>query len=137
MLTRELAPLLENAGSADDPARVVNIGSMIGTIPTSWTAYSYAASKAGLHHITRILSNELANRHITVNAIAPGPFDTEMTKEAAKNETARQFVADLVPLKRWGAAEDAAGAVLFLCSRAGAYVSGAILPLDGGATAKT
>jgi NAD(P)-dependent dehydrogenase (short-subunit alcohol dehydrogenase family) len=143
VLTRELVPLLANAGTADDPARVVNIGSMLGTVTTSWTAYSYAASKAGLHHITRILSNELANRHITVNAnitvnaIAPGPFDTKMTKELTQNETVRQAVADGIPLKRWGAAEDAAGAVLFLCSRAGAYVSGAIVPLDGGANAKS
>jgi NAD(P)-dependent dehydrogenase (short-subunit alcohol dehydrogenase family) len=136
VLTRELVPLLANAGTDDDPARVVNIGSMLGTVTTSWTAYSYAASKAGLHHITRILSNELANRHITVNAIAPGPFDTKMMKEAAQNEAARQAVAAGIPLKRWGAAEDAAGTVLFLCSRAGAYVSGAIVPLDGGATAK-
>jgi NAD(P)-dependent dehydrogenase (short-subunit alcohol dehydrogenase family) len=137
MLTRELLPLLANAGTNDDPARVVNLGSMLGTVSTVWTAYSYAASKAGLHHITRILSSELANRHITVNAIAPGPFDTEMMKEAAQNEAARQIVADGIPLKRWGAAEDAAGVVLFLCSRAGAYVTGAIVPLDGGAAAKT
>jgi NAD(P)-dependent dehydrogenase (short-subunit alcohol dehydrogenase family) len=137
VLTRELVPLLANAGSADDPARVVNIGSMFGTVTTVWTTYSYAASKAGLHHITRILSNELANRHITVNAIAPGPFDTKMMKQAAQNETLRQAVADGIPLKRWGSAEDAAGAVLFLCSRAGAYVSGAIVPLDGGANAKS
>jgi NAD(P)-dependent dehydrogenase (short-subunit alcohol dehydrogenase family) len=137
VLTRELVPLLANAGTNDDPARVVNLGSMLGTVSTVWTAYSYAASKAGLHHITRILSSELANRHITVNAIAPGPFDTEMMKEAAQNEAARQAVAAGIPLKRWGAAEDAAGVVLFLCSRAGAYVSGAIVPLDGGATAKT
>jgi NAD(P)-dependent dehydrogenase (short-subunit alcohol dehydrogenase family) len=137
VLTRELVPLLANAGTADDPARVINIGSMLGTVTKSWTAYSYAASKAGLHHITRILSNELASRHITVNAIAPGPFDTEMMKQAAEDEAARQIVADGIPLKRWGSAEDAAGAVLFLCSRAGAYVSGAVLPLDGGATAKS
>ncbi len=62
MLTRELVPLLANAGTADDPARVINIGSMLGTVTKSWTAYSYAASKAGLHHITRIFANELADR---------------------------------------------------------------------------
>jgi NAD(P)-dependent dehydrogenase (short-subunit alcohol dehydrogenase family) len=137
VMTRELIPLLANAGSIDDPARVINIGSMLGTVTKSWTAYSYAASKAGLHHITQIFSNELADRCIAVNAIAPGPFDTEMMKEAAQDETARKIVADGIPLKRWGAAEDAAGAVLFLCSRAGAYVSGAIVPLDGGAAAKS
>jgi len=137
VLTRELVPLLANAGTPEDPARVVNIGSMLGTVTNSWTAYSYAASKAGLHHITRIFSNELASRHITVNALAPGPFDTEMMKQAADNPAARQAVADGIPLKRWGSAEDAAGAVLFLCSRAGAYVSGAIVPLDGGAAAKS
>ena len=136
ILTRELIPLLAKAGMVDDPARVINIGSMLGTVTKSWNSYSYAASKAGLHHITRIFANELADRYITVNAVAPGPFDTEMMKEAAQNETARKIVADGIPLKRWGAAEDAAGTVLFLCSRAGAYVSGAILPLDGGATAR-
>jgi len=136
VLTRELTPLLASAGTADDPARVVNIGSMLGTVTRSWTAYSYAASKAGLHHLTRILANELADRHITVNAIAPGPFDTKMMKEAAQNEATRRMVADGIPLKRWGCPEDAAGVVLFLCSRAGAYVSGAVLPLDGGANAR-
>jgi len=137
VLTRELLPLLARAGTAADPARVVNVGSMLGTITKSWTAYSYAASKAGLHHITRIFANELAERHITVNAIAPGPFDTEMMKQAARNEASREMVANGIPLKRWGTAEDAAGAVLFLCSRAGAYVSGAIIPLDGGASARS
>ncbi len=136
-LTCALLPLLAGAGSAEDPARVINVGSMLGTTTASWTAYSYAASKAGLHHITRILSAELAARHISVNAIAPGPFDTEMMAHATGSDTARQAVSDQIPLRRWGTAEDFAGSVLYLCSRAGAYVSGAVVPLDGGATAKS
>jgi NAD(P)-dependent dehydrogenase (short-subunit alcohol dehydrogenase family) len=129
-------PLLESAGTPEDPARVVNIGSMLGTVTVSWTAYSYGASKAGLHHITRVFANEFADRNITVNAIAPGPFATEMTAHVSENDASKEAIANQIPLKRWGTSEDAAGLVLFLCSRAGAYVSGAIVPLDGGATAK-
>jgi NAD(P)-dependent dehydrogenase (short-subunit alcohol dehydrogenase family) len=136
VLTRELIPLLTNAGTPEDPARVINIGSMLGTVTASWTAYSYGASKAGLHHITRVFANEFSGRNITANAIAPGPFATEMTSHVAENDAAKQTVAKELPLRRWGTAEDAAGLVLFLCSRAGSYVSGAIVPLDGGATAK-
>jgi NAD(P)-dependent dehydrogenase (short-subunit alcohol dehydrogenase family) len=136
-LTRELLPLLANAGSADDPARVVNMGSMLGTVSTSWTAYSYAAGKAGLHHLTRIFANEFAEKNITVNAIAPGPFATDMTAHIAETDASREAVAGQIPLNRWGTPEDLAGLILFLCSRAGSYVSGAIVPLDGGATAKS
>ncbi|WP_245412401.1 SDR family oxidoreductase [Notoacmeibacter ruber] len=131
-LTRNLTPLLEAAASDDDPARVINIGSVMGTQPMADGAYSYTASKAAVHHLTRTLANEFADRRITVNAFAPGPFRSRMTAFATASEEQAETVGNRVPLGRIGSPEDMAGAILFLCSRAGAYVSGAILPLDGG-----
>jgi len=131
-LTRELLPLVEAAASADDPARIINLGSVMGTQPLADGAYSYAASKAAVHHLTRTLANELAERHITVNAFAPGPFQSRMTAFATATEEQAATVGARVPLGRIGRPDDIAGATLFLCGRAGAYVTGAILPLDGG-----
>lgn len=131
-LTRTLLPLMEAAASADDPARIINLGSVMGTQPLADGAYSYTASKAAVHHLTRTLANELAERHITVNAFAPGPFQSRMTAFATGTEEQAATVGERVPLGRIGRPDDIAGATLFLCGRAGSYVSGAILPLDGG-----
>lgn len=131
-LTRELTPLLAATGTADDPARVINIGSVMGTEPHGFPAYSYSASKAAIHHVTRYLSNELAARHITVNAIAPGPFPSAMTAFFTEDEKLRAAVTRGIPLARLGRAEDIAGLVLCLCGVGGAYMSGTIIPLDGG-----
>lgn len=131
-LTRELLPLLEAAASDDDPARVINLGSVMGTQPMADGAYSYTASKAAVHHLTRTLANELAERRITVNAFAPGPFQSRMTAFATAGEENAARVGERVPLGRIGRPDDIAGATLYLCSRAGSYVTGAILPLDGG-----
>jgi len=134
-LTRQLIPLLAKAGKLGHPARVVNIGSVMGTMPHGFPAYSYAASKAAIHHVTRILANELADKHIAVNAIAPGPFPTDMTAFFTEREDAAAAVRKGVPLERFGTAQDMAGLVLCLCGAGGAYISGAIIPLDGGMTA--
>ncbi len=129
-LTRAFLPLLEAAGTADDPARVINIGSIDGLRVSSMQTYSYSASKAGLHHLTRVLARELGPRHITVNAIAPGPFESKMM--AATLRSFGDAIAGSAPLRRIGRPDDMAGAAVFLSSRAGAYVTGAVLPVDGG-----
>lgn len=131
-LTQQLLPLLQAAASDEDPARVVNLGSVMGALPMGDRAYSYAASKAAVHHLTRILAKELAGRRITVNAFAPGPFQSRMTAFATANEATRALVAAGVPFGRIGRPDDIAGALLFLCGRGGAYTTGAIIPLDGG-----
>lgn len=131
-LTRELLPLLDKAASDADPARVINLGSVMGTQPLADDAYSYTASKAAVHHLTRTLANEFAARRITVNAFAPGPFQSRMTAFATASEEQAAHVGGHVPIGRIGAPDDIAGATLYLCSRAGSYVTGAIVPIDGG-----
>ncbi len=131
-LTRDLLPLLEKAATPSDPARVVSLGSVMGTLPLGDGAYSYSASKAAVHHLTRILAKELAHKHITFNAFAPGPFQSKMTAFATGTAEKAEAVGRDVPLGRIGSPDDIAGAALYLCGRGGSYVTGAILPLDGG-----
>ena len=128
-LTKFLVPLLEKSGTVDAPARVINIGSIDGIgVPTLET-YSYSASKAAVHQLTRHLAKRLAPA-ITVNAIAPGPFQSKMM--AATLEAFGEQIAASAPLRRIGRPDDMAGAAIYLSSRAGAYLTGAILPVDGG-----
>jgi NAD(P)-dependent dehydrogenase (short-subunit alcohol dehydrogenase family) len=132
-LTRDLAGLLKAAATPQDPARVVNLGSIMGMAPIGDGAYSYAASKAAVHHLTRILAKELAASHITVNAFAPGPFESRMTAFAMNDPRRRARVEKSVPAGRVGRKEDIAGALLFLCGAGGTFTTGAIIPIDGGA----
>jgi NAD(P)-dependent dehydrogenase (short-subunit alcohol dehydrogenase family) len=129
-LTRAFLPLLEAGGTHDDPARVINVGSIDGLHVPSLPTYSYSASKAGLHHLTRVLASELGPRQITVNAVAPGPFESKMM--AATLKASGDAIAAAAPLRRIGRPDDMAGVAIFLSSRAGAYVTGAVIPVDGG-----
>jgi NAD(P)-dependent dehydrogenase (short-subunit alcohol dehydrogenase family) len=128
-LTKFLLPLLRAAGAADEPSRVINIGSIDGMHVSPLETYSYGASKAAVHQLTRHLAKALAPT-ITVNAIAPGPFESKMM--AATLAAFGEHIAASAPLKRIGRPDDMAGAALFLASRAGAYVTGAVIPVDGG-----
>jgi NAD(P)-dependent dehydrogenase (short-subunit alcohol dehydrogenase family) len=129
-LTRAFLPLLEAGGTHDDPARVINVGSIDGLHVPTLPTYSYSASKAGLHHLTRVLARELGPRQITVNAVAPGPFESKMM--AATLRAVGDEIAARAPLRRIGRPDDMAGVVVYLASRAGAYVTGAVIPVDGG-----
>jgi NAD(P)-dependent dehydrogenase (short-subunit alcohol dehydrogenase family) len=129
-LTRELLPLLEKAGTPEAPARIINIGSIDGIQVPNIETYPYSASKAAVHHMTRVLAVRLGGRHITVNAIAPGPFESKMT-EWLLSEHGKEIVAQC-PLKRIGQPSDMAGVAIYLASPAASYVTGAVIPVDGG-----
>ena len=133
-LTVALLPALRASADAEDPARVVNIGSIDGLRTPELENYSYSASKAALHMLTRHLAKRLAPEHITVNAIAPGPFQSKMTAFMLDDAERRELVEQKVPLARIGRPDDAAGLVTFLCSRAGSYLTATVIPLDGGIT---
>ena len=128
-LTHHCLPLLEAAGTAEEPARVINIGSIDGIRVPLLETYSYSASKAAVHMLTRHLARRLAPA-ITVNAVAPGPFESKMM--AATLRDFGEQIASSAPLKRIGRPDDMAGVAVFLASRAGAYLTGAVIPVDGG-----
>lgn len=129
-LTRALTPALAAAATPQDPSRVINIGSIDGLHVPLLDTYSYSTSKAAVHHLTKVLARKLAPRHITVNAIAPGPFQSKMM--AATLDAFGDSIRSEVALGRIGEPDDMAGASIFLASRAGSYVTGAVLPVDGG-----
>ncbi|WP_319449865.1 MULTISPECIES: SDR family oxidoreductase [unclassified Mycobacterium] len=129
-MVQALLPALRKAGTFDDPARVINVGSIDALHVSPLPTYSYASSKAGLHQLTRVLARELGPQHITVNAVAPGPFQSKMM--AATLEVAGDAIAAAAPLRRIGRDDDMAGIAVFLSSRAGAYLTGTVIPVDGG-----
>jgi NAD(P)-dependent dehydrogenase (short-subunit alcohol dehydrogenase family) len=129
---RELLPLLAAGASREDPARVINIGSLAGVRAEPLSAYSYAASKAAIHQLSRVLAKDLAPRHITVNSVIPGYFPTQMTAHIRGQDAELSKLLERVPLGRLGEPDDIAGACVFLCSRAGRYLTAADLIVDGG-----
>ena len=128
-LTQRLLKVL-GAAAADDYARVINIGSIDGLHVSPIETYSYAASKAALHHLTRMMAKHLAPNRILVNAVAPGYFPSKMTEGIA--EEFGESIRAATPLQRWGESEDIAGVALYLGSRASSFVCGAVIPVDGG-----
>lgn len=133
-LTVRLLPLLRAAASDGDPARVINIGSIDGLTTGPIEHYAYSSSKAGVHMLTKHLARELADERITVNALAPGPFESKMMAWALDDPQLRAGIEERVPLGRIGDPDDMAGAVIYLSSRAGRYLTGVVLPVDGGIT---
>jgi NAD(P)-dependent dehydrogenase (short-subunit alcohol dehydrogenase family) len=127
-----LAPLLRAAASAEMPARIINIASIDAIRTPIWESYAYGASKAGIAHMTRHLAKTLALENITVNAIAPGFFPSQMTRFMFDDKHPHYQPLPTIPLGRAGVAEDLVGAVVYLASRAGSYVTGTLLPVAGG-----
>ena len=131
-LTKALLPLLENAATADDPARIIMIGSIDGLNVNRLPTFSYGPSKAAVHHLARTLATHLADRRITVNAIAPGLFPSKMT--AATIDAMGDQIVQGTPLKRAGRPTDMAGVAIYLASPAASFVTGVVIPVDGGIT---
>ncbi|RLA55501.1 MAG: 2-deoxy-D-gluconate 3-dehydrogenase, partial [Gammaproteobacteria bacterium] len=111
--------------------RIINISSTMGSYPLPFLTH-YAASKGGINAMTKCLAQEWANRGITVNAIAPSYFETDLNKDSMANEDISQLIMSKTPLKRWGKVEDLVGLVVFLASDASSYMTGSVIPLDGG-----
>jgi NAD(P)-dependent dehydrogenase (short-subunit alcohol dehydrogenase family) len=133
-LTTKMLPLLRASASASDPARVIVTSSVEGVITSSQPNYPYSASKAGVIHLAKHMAKTLASDHITVNCIAPGPFESKMMAFVTDDPKMRAALAASIPLERIGEPEDMAGAVIYLSSKAGAYVTGQTLVVDGGIT---
>jgi len=134
-LTQQLAPALKSAASNEDPARVINIASVNGFTHPGMKTYSYSSSKAAVIHLTKHLAVDLANDYINVNGIAPGFFPSNMTAFMANDEAIHDKLTANLPRGRMGDAKDAAGAAIYLSSRATAWMTGHTLVLDGGQVA--
>jgi NAD(P)-dependent dehydrogenase (short-subunit alcohol dehydrogenase family) len=133
-LTQALTPLLKKRASAEHTSSVINIGSIAAIVGRGLDSFSYAASKAAVHQLTRILATELAGQHIRVNAIAPGRFYSKMTEYLSQDQAAFEEEVQGIPLRRWGKAPDIAGVAVMLASQAGAFITGQIIAVDGGTT---
>jgi NAD(P)-dependent dehydrogenase (short-subunit alcohol dehydrogenase family) len=126
-MTKNLIPLLK---LSETGGRVINIGSIHGILTPIFETYAYSASKAALHHLTKHLASRLARDKITVNAVACGFFPSKMTQEVF--EAGGDEIMKVIPLKRGGQASDIGGICIFLASKAGSWVTGSVIPLDGG-----
>lgn len=131
-LTVALLPALRRAATPEHPARVVNIGSVDGLRVPVFENYAYSASKAAVHMMTRHLAASLAPDHVLVNAVAPGAFPSDMTAAALASDSGRRLIEESIPLRRIGTSDDIVGAVRYLVSPAGSYLTGTVLPVDGG-----
>jgi len=131
-LTQALLPLLESAATPTDPARIIMVGSVDGLNVNQMPTFPYGPSKAAIHHLARTLAAHLAGRNITANAIAPGLFPSKMT--AATIDAMGEQIKQGTPLKRYGKPEDMAGVAIYLASRAASFVTGVVIPVDGGIT---
>ncbi|WP_373187047.1 SDR family oxidoreductase [Halopseudomonas sp.] len=131
---QQLLPLLRKAGSETSPARVINIGSVAGISAFGEQAYSYGPSKAAVHQLSRMLAKELVGEHINVNVIAPGRFPSKMTSHIQADPEALAEDCKFIPMKRWGREDEMAALAIMLASTAGAYMTGNIIPIDGGFT---
>lgn len=132
-LTRLALPLLRAAATTEDPARVVNISSIGATkLMKGINNFAYASSKAGLHMLTRHLGAELVKDNINVNAVAPGLFESKLAAYMFDPSHPQYHTRPDIPIDRAGTAEDIVGAVVYLCSRAGSFVTGAVIPVSGG-----
>ncbi|WP_417210528.1 SDR family oxidoreductase [Antarctobacter sp.] len=130
-LIRDLVPMLEAAGSHGAPSRVINIGSIDGFHIPKHETYAYSSSKAASHQLSIHLADQLAPRHITVNVIAPGMFPSKMM-QGTLDKVGEEKVLEKVPLRRLTGPDDMAGTAIYLASRAASYVTGAVVPVDGG-----
>ena len=131
-MTQRLLPLLRAAATADDPARVINIGSIDGLAIPITQNYAYSASKAAVHMLTRHLAHALVRDHINVNAIAPGLFPRRMTRWAFDSPEIQRQVVEGIPMGRPGTPEDIGGTAIYLSARASAYLTGVVIPVSGG-----
>ncbi len=132
LLTQALAEQLKDGATAHDPARVVMIGSVDGIRVPVTPLFTYGASKAAVHSLTRQLAHTLNGEHVTVNAIAPGMFESAMTERVLAAPGMQERIEAGIPLGRIGAPQDIAAAVLFLAGSGGSYLTGTLIPVDGG-----
>ncbi len=131
-LIQALTPLLKINASAENTSSIINIGSIAGMVGNAVDNFSYAISKTVVHQLTRILATELAKDHIRVNAIAPGRFYSKMTEFLSNDQEAFEEELQTIPMQRWGEASDISGVAIMLASKAGAFITGQIIPVDGG-----
>lgn len=131
-LTRECAPLLEQSSSPLDPGRIINIGSVTGMVPQEAPTHAYDVSKAAVHHLTKKMAHDYAPKHITVNAVAPGFVPSRMSQGLSTWGADAEKISESIPLGRMGNEDDMAGACIYLASKAGSWISGVVLNVDGG-----